>query len=308
MSGSSRSAAIRCWPCAWWSASARRSGSRCRWGRSSTIPTIGGLAATIALSGDGGARGAGRNVAPGPPVAPALGSARRSCSRGALVRPRRDRPDVSKEAPGPRLCTRPIPGSSHDVETIASEAVDALRDVQPQGPYDLVGDCLGGVLAFEIARQLTARGCVVGRLVLLDSLYPARRPGSKARAVGEGLDAGPRPVAQVPGGRPPAGGAEGATGGTWRHRGPAAPGRRAAVESAEVQREVHAPAGPLPSFGTWDGSSTTSSARANRERHSERAWEPHVAAMRVHPAAGDHVTYLRSRLEDNRDLLRLLLE
>ena len=65
----------------------------------------------------------------------------------------------------------PIAGSQPDVETIASEAVDALRDIQPQGPYDLVGDCLGGVLAFEIARQLTARGCTVGRLVLLDSLY-----------------------------------------------------------------------------------------------------------------------------------------
>lgn len=68
-------------------------------------------------------------------------------------------------------------GSSPDtVEELAAIYVDALRVIDPDGPYYLVGWSAGGVVAFEIARQLRAGGAVVGTLVLGDSAPPGQRP------------------------------------------------------------------------------------------------------------------------------------
>jgi thioesterase domain-containing protein len=61
-------------------------------------------------------------------------------------------------------------------EDLASRLVAAIRQKQPQGPYRLAGHCYGGMLAYEIARQLRELGCEVGLLALLDtSLVPAKR-------------------------------------------------------------------------------------------------------------------------------------
>jgi amino acid adenylation domain-containing protein len=67
-----------------------------------------------------------------------------------------------------------------DVEAIAAATLDALRRVQPAGPYHLLGWSVGGVLAFEMACQLAARGEPVGSLVLLDSFLPRDLPLSMA--------------------------------------------------------------------------------------------------------------------------------
>lgn len=56
------------------------------------------------------------------------------------------------------------------VEALAAAAAQATRARQPEGPYTLVGWSFGGVLAFEIARQLAPGD--VDRLVLLDSAAP----------------------------------------------------------------------------------------------------------------------------------------
>jgi thioesterase domain-containing protein len=58
------------------------------------------------------------------------------------------------------------------VEGLAAEYVRAIRRTQPKGPYCLTGVSFGGVLAYEIARQLRARGDDVPFLALLDSLLP----------------------------------------------------------------------------------------------------------------------------------------
>ena len=60
------------------------------------------------------------------------------------------------------------------VEAMAVDYLQEIRSLQPHGPYSLMGNCIGGVLAYEIARQLQAEGeqC---NLVLLDSFYPSRR-------------------------------------------------------------------------------------------------------------------------------------
>jgi thioesterase domain-containing protein len=59
---------------------------------------------------------------------------------------------------------------------MASRYLEAVRSVQPRGPYRLGGWCTGGVVAFEMARQLLERGEEVELLVLLDS--PAPEPGA----------------------------------------------------------------------------------------------------------------------------------
>jgi amino acid adenylation domain-containing protein len=58
---------------------------------------------------------------------------------------------------------------SLSIEEMAARYGVALRSVQPKGPYALCGWSLGGVIAFEIARQLRAAGEEVSMLMLLDS-------------------------------------------------------------------------------------------------------------------------------------------
>ncbi|HVR96470.1 MAG TPA: amino acid adenylation domain-containing protein, partial [Thermoanaerobaculia bacterium] len=71
------------------------------------------------------------------------------------------------------------------VEEMAARYVQALREVQPEGPYSLGGWSMGGVVAFEMACQLERQGEVVEPVVLIDSLAPAGE-GRPERVVGDG--------------------------------------------------------------------------------------------------------------------------
>ncbi|MCA9557515.1 MAG: hypothetical protein KC583_03020, partial [Myxococcales bacterium] len=59
---------------------------------------------------------------------------------------------------------------------MARRYLEAVRTVQPEGPYLLGGWSLGGVVAYEMAQQLTAAGEQVGAVALIDSATPA--PGT----------------------------------------------------------------------------------------------------------------------------------
>lgn len=61
------------------------------------------------------------------------------------------------------------------VEAMAAHYVAAIKSVQPEGPYHLCGWSTGGVVAFELARQLRSAGDDVGLLALFDAAIP--RPG-----------------------------------------------------------------------------------------------------------------------------------
>ena len=64
-----------------------------------------------------------------------------------------------------------LPGEPADwprLEEIAASSIRAMLAVQPKGPYSVGGYSFGGVVAFEIARQLEASGEKVALLVLLD--------------------------------------------------------------------------------------------------------------------------------------------
>ncbi|MBV9789120.1 MAG: amino acid adenylation domain-containing protein, partial [Chloroflexi bacterium] len=58
------------------------------------------------------------------------------------------------------------------MEALAAEYLVALREVQPHGPYRLGGWSFGGVVAFEIARQLQEQGETIEVLALIDSGAP----------------------------------------------------------------------------------------------------------------------------------------
>jgi thioesterase domain-containing protein len=55
---------------------------------------------------------------------------------------------------------------------MAAEYIAAIRQIRPHGPYHLAGWSLGGVLAFEMARQLARQGEATGLLGILDTPAP----------------------------------------------------------------------------------------------------------------------------------------
>jgi amino acid adenylation domain-containing protein len=60
-------------------------------------------------------------------------------------------------------------GHEFSVEALAARYVAAIKTARPDGPYQLGGWSLGGVIAFEMARQLQTAGEEVAGLVLIDS-------------------------------------------------------------------------------------------------------------------------------------------
>jgi thioesterase domain-containing protein len=69
------------------------------------------------------------------------------------------------------------------VEELAAYYIKTIQAVRPHGPYHFLGYSFGGLVAFEMARQLRNRGELVGLLGLLDNL----QMGQRANAEGAGL-------------------------------------------------------------------------------------------------------------------------
>jgi thioesterase domain-containing protein len=69
------------------------------------------------------------------------------------------------------LCAPPVGevGAHQSFEHLASYHVRTVRHVQSSGPYLIVGECTGGSLAYEIARQLRSAGEEVALLALVDA-------------------------------------------------------------------------------------------------------------------------------------------
>ncbi|MBK7965571.1 MAG: hypothetical protein IPK10_09955 [Bacteroidetes bacterium] len=56
----------------------------------------------------------------------------------------------------------------HEMKTMAAYHINAIRAVQPEGPYYLAGGSFGGYLAYEMALQLREAGQEIGFLCLFD--------------------------------------------------------------------------------------------------------------------------------------------
>jgi amino acid adenylation domain-containing protein/non-ribosomal peptide synthase protein (TIGR01720 family) len=74
------------------------------------------------------------------------------------------------------------------MEDIAAYYIKEMQTIQPQGPYYLGGWSLGGVIAFEIARQLCSQGQEVALLALFDSYAPTIIPQSHLHSAVENED------------------------------------------------------------------------------------------------------------------------
>ena len=60
------------------------------------------------------------------------------------------------------------------IEDMAALYIEALNQIQPSGPYLLIGYSFGGLVALEMAQRLSAQGQQVALLTLLDA-YPHAR-------------------------------------------------------------------------------------------------------------------------------------
>ena len=73
------------------------------------------------------------------------------------------------------------------IEDMASEFLREIREIQPEGPYYLVGWCFGGVVAYEAAQQLRAAGEEIGLLALIATWPPAAAPDYQFKRVSRTL-------------------------------------------------------------------------------------------------------------------------
>ncbi|NEO81590.1 non-ribosomal peptide synthetase, partial [Moorena sp. SIO4G3] len=71
------------------------------------------------------------------------------------------------------------------VEEMASHYIEAIKPIQSQGPLHLIGWCMGGLIAYEMAQQLQAKNEPVALLTLIDSYAPTliRKPSEIDQAM-----------------------------------------------------------------------------------------------------------------------------
>lgn len=73
------------------------------------------------------------------------------------------------------------------VEEMARKYVREIREVQPSGPYSLIGFCLGGAIAYEMAQQLIGEGEEVRLLAVLNFASPNLTPLTMQEKIGRSL-------------------------------------------------------------------------------------------------------------------------
>jgi thioesterase domain-containing protein len=65
----------------------------------------------------------------------------------------------------------------HSIEELATIYLSEVRQVQPTGPYFFCGFSLGGMLAYEMSRQLLEAGETIGGLTLVEPSIPVSKHG-----------------------------------------------------------------------------------------------------------------------------------
>lgn len=83
-----------------------------------------------------------------------------------------DQPFTSLQLFDPSLPQASMPTT---LEEIAAEYVQLIRRLQRNGPYRLLGWCIAGTLAYEVARQLSTAGQTVSELMLFDTWAPGHQ-------------------------------------------------------------------------------------------------------------------------------------
>lgn len=68
-----------------------------------------------------------------------------------------------------------LPAPPKQLDTLAALYLKEIQTLQSQGPYFLCGRSIGGLVAYEMARQLHAQGQTLGLVALLDTHHPQYR-------------------------------------------------------------------------------------------------------------------------------------
>jgi FkbH-like protein len=71
-----------------------------------------------------------------------------------------------------------VPITHTRIDEMAAYHIDRIRSIRSRGPYLVGGMCAGGVIAFEIARQLQSQGEEVALVALIDAADVAATPKS----------------------------------------------------------------------------------------------------------------------------------
>ena len=229
------------------------------------------------------------------------------------------------------LVDRSMPPS---VPVMAAELVAEIRGMQPHGPYRLGGHCNGGVVAFEVARQLVEAGEQVDALVVIDAAarnarFRALRGLARALAAVRGLEPAEeadlfvrlrdrsvamvwRLAAWIPRlgqrgasvtGAPPQAGGEASEG--EQERRPALVSWPESEPVREYRRIVRA---HVPGF--YSGRVTVLVPERALQRHSELGWSRVARQVEVRTVPGEHLTAITQHApavaERLRECLRLV--
>jgi len=161
------------------------------------------------------------------------------------------------------------------IEEMARDRLKALRERQPAGPYLLGGHCAGGLVAFEMARQLVEQGESVPVVVLVESVAPG--PGASGGDGGAYVKVGPDGNPQL-----------------------LQPHDRLSDAELQYLRAIDRYAGHR-----YDGHVVVLRARERRMALAkDLGWGAHARSVEVHEVAGTHTSILTQHIGEIAALVR----
>ena len=190
-------------------------------------------------------------------------------------------------------------------DDLVDTALEAIRAAQPGGPYAVVGECAGGILAWEIARRLSAAGERVDLLALLDTPWPPdprRRLRSRFRWL---LPPGGdyllrraahhiRALRSLPAAQWTAylRGKSGAAFAALRQA------RRPSLREAHHRRAWYAEGIAAISLETWNGHLRFIQSADPRHARDPEGWATLAGSIEIVRVPGDHTTYLGDHVDE----------
>jgi thioesterase domain-containing protein/acyl carrier protein len=96
------------------------------------------------------------------------------------------RPHIKSDRPiyGFQVPTDLFLDSDFSIEKLAEQYITAIKATQAEGPYLIAGECVAGVIGYEIAYQLEQQGETLHRLFLLDAHCPTEKGAAYFRENG----------------------------------------------------------------------------------------------------------------------------
>jgi thioesterase domain-containing protein/acyl carrier protein len=186
------------------------------------------------------------------------------------------------------LQAKGIDGLDQPLETIEDMAdfyLEAIKSVQPRGPYVLIGYSLGGLVTLEMAQRLSASGKKIALLAMLDA-YPHMRYlsfGQRARLIADQAKRGLSAFGYLSGSasyKPPAGVS-------------LTPAMQRVRDSAYLALTRY-----RPRFYRGKINFVRAAIPSGFPKNAAAVWEPLVEHVEVETVPGDHLGMIASYYED----------